>query len=304
MKHSIFLLSLFVLMSALFSCGNSKKTNYPNGYEPTEVTLQILDELKENKLDREPQEIVFPRVTSGLLLKGLNTAGKDFANHTVNVLENPSADIYHELSVNHLKNGNYSESFRYMSKAVEKDPKEYAGYFGWTLLYYYRDYQKALEYLQLYDEFTPNFSDFPSGENINYLYGIAHMQLGNSEKALEEFNTYIDAETAIGAESFIDLAAFVHIGRIYEKLGRTSEAVQAYEKAIEVNQRCVEAFYFLADVEFRTNQVEQAAIHIEKAESLYANFRARDAYVELFHEIYPEQIKSLKELILAESGNE
>lgn len=303
MKRSLLFISLFLLICLISSCGNSKQTNYPEGYEPTQITQDILDQMKKNNLNG-PDSIVYPSVVSSLLYQGQNKAGNEFAKHTLITLGTVSAEVYHELSVQNLKNGNYAEAYKYISKAVELNPKEYAGYFGWVLIYYYRDYKKALEYLQLYDEFTPNFSDFPSGENIHYLFGLAQMKLGDRENALLEFNKYIDEETAIDAESFIDLAVFVHKGRIYENLGRNPEAIDTYTKAIELNERCVEAYYLLADLQYRLNNFEEASIQIEKAEDFFTNFRAQDVYIELFHEVYMEDILSLKNRINSQLDND
>lgn len=290
------ILALFFL--GLNSCKSHKEIPYPEDYQPSKTTMEILGQIEEKKLDHLQDSLLFPQIVSSLLYQGSNTAGKEFSTHTEMMLDSVSADIYHQLSVQHLKNGNYTESYRYISEAVKLDPREYAGYFGWVLLYYYRDYPKALKYLNMYDDFTPNFSDFPVGENIHYLKGLAFMKMNHLDSALTEFNMYIKEENDAGAADFIDAAVFIHRGRILAQGNQYSEAIQSCKKAIEVNSKCLEAYYFVAESQAKNNQFELALINIDQAESLYlSNLKASDVYVELFHEIYLEDLIELKKHI-------
>lgn len=292
------ILALFFL--GLNSCKTHKEIPYPKGYEPSKNTLGILEQIKEKKLNHLQDSLLFPQIVSSLLYQGSNTAGKEFSTHTEMMLDSISADIYHGLSVQHLKNGNYTESYKYMSEAVKLDPRENAGYFGWVLLYYYRDYPKALEYLNMYDDFTPNFSDFPVGENIHYLKGLAFMKMNQLDSALTEFNGYIKEENDAGAADFIDVAVFIHRGRILAQRNQYSEAIKSCKKAIEVNSKCLEAYYFVAESQANNNEFELALKNIDVAESLYrSNLKASDIYVELFHEIFLEDIIELKKHINA-----
>jgi tetratricopeptide (TPR) repeat protein len=288
----------FFLFLGLFSCKSHKESTYPNGYEPTKITLSVLEQVKEKNLDHIPKAELFPGIVSSLLYQGSNTAGKEFSEHTVTVLDSISADIYHALSVQHLKNGNYSEAHKYISKAVKMDPKEHSGYYGWVLLYYYRDYPRALEYLNLFDDFTPNFSDFPVGENIHYLKGLAHLKMNQLDNAMTEFNTYIKEENDADAADFIDPSAYIHQGRIFAKREQYSEAMDCYKNAIELNDKCLEAYYFLAESQAKSDLLERALRNVVLAENLYrSNLKASDIYVELFHEIYLEDILELKKYI-------
>jgi len=65
-------------------------------------------------------------------------------------VEEVSAEDYHSLSVQNTKNGNYSIAIAALEKAMELDPKEISPYYGWVLLYYYRDYEKSLKILEQY----------------------------------------------------------------------------------------------------------------------------------------------------------
>lgn len=298
MNQAITSFVLALLFLGLFSCKSNKDTSYPKGYQPTKITLEVLKQIKEKKLDHVPDSELLPQVTSSLLYQGANTAGKEFSEHTVTVLDSVSADTYHQLSVQHLKNGNYVQSHKYISEAVKIDPKEHSGYFAWVLLYYYRDYPKALNYLNMYDDFTPNFSDFPVGENIHYLKGIALLKMNQLDSAMTEFNTYIKEENDAGAADFIDASVYIHQGRIFAEQNQPSKAIQSYKNAIELNSKCLEAYYFLAEVQANNDQFELALVNIDLAEIFYlSSLKASDIYVELFHEIYLEDILKLKDFI-------
>ncbi|MBL4668103.1 MAG: hypothetical protein JKY30_02420 [Flavobacteriales bacterium] len=149
---------------------------------------------------------------------GKNDRGNALMTYALSKRKEVSAEDYHSLSVQNTKNGNYSIAIAALEKAMELDPKEISPYYGWVLLYYYRDYEKSLKILEQYDAYTPNFSDAPMGEDIHYLKGLAHMQLEHYQIAIDEFNIYITNLASTHGEDFVDVYTFVQKGRCLSKL--------------------------------------------------------------------------------------
>lgn len=300
MRKSWPFLLLITYFFTLANCIISKKSKslQQSIYIPTPDVQLVLNNINtDKKLRKIPDSLLLPYITSRLLYNGENIIGRDFGEYTASYLPNPSADVFHTLAVQNLKNGNYSLSFKYMTQAAAMDPKENAGYFGWTLLYYYRDYRRSLHFLKIFDDFTPNFSDFPSGENIDYLYGLNYFQLNEFDSSYIHFSNYIDFETKKGMADYIDPFAFVNRGRILVKLGKPVEAVNDYNKAIQYWPECLEAYYYLAEVLILFDGKELAKPNLEIALKLYQDGKKNhDVYVEYFHEIYEEDIIRLRDL--------
>lgn len=295
----IYLLIYFSVCTLLYSCGTLTKSKNESpdldatSNVPTKNVQRVLDYIETNELT-ESDSVFFPELAMGIMYQGSNQTGKEFSEYTYENVKNLSADGYHTLSVQNLKNGNYSHSYKYISKAAELDPKEYAGYFGWTLLYYYRDYKNALKYLETYDAFTPNFSDFPAGENIHYLKGLAYMQLNELDSACSNISRYINEETEAEAEDFIDVYAFVNRGNILFKMNKMEESILDYKKALHFSPDNLEALYFLSLAELKLGQKESAKQNLNKALEFYhKDKRNRDVYIEYFHAVYESDIINL-----------
>jgi len=202
------------------------------------------------------------------------------------------AHDFQSWSVLNSKNGNYAIAIEKLEKAVEMDFREEADYYGWLLLYYYRDYEKALPILEQYDALTPNFSDAPMGEDIHYLKGLCQMQMNHYENAIAEFDTYINNLAATHGEDFVDVYTFVQKGRCLSKLGRHEEAIPSYKKAINYYKNCSEAYYFMGLTQLEMDEKEKACENFNIALDLInKGYKSSDNYVEYFHEIYPQQIE-------------
>ena len=189
---------------------------------------------------------------------GRDDKGNALIKYALSKRENITAEDYHEWSVQNTKNGNYAIAIDKLEKAMELNPKEVSPYYGWVLLYYYRDYKKALTVLEQCDAFTPNFSDAPMGEDIHYLKGLCYMQMNNYQKANAEFDNYINNLTSTHGEDFVDVYTFVQKGRCLTELKHFEEAIESYNKAIKHYKNCTEAYYFKGLTQLKNNQKELA----------------------------------------------
>ena len=218
--------------------------------------------------------------------------GNALIEYALSKRDSVGAHDFQSWSVLNSKNGNYAIAVERLEKAIEMDFAEEAGYYGWLLLYYYRDYEKSLTILEKYDALTPDFSDAPMGEDIHYLKGLCHMQMNHYEKAIAEFDTYINNLAATHGEDFVDVYTFVQKGRCLKVLGRHDEAILSYKKAVKYDGECSEAYYFMGLTQLEMNKKGVACTNFNIALDLIKKGnKSSDGYVEYFHEIYPQQIE-------------
>jgi tetratricopeptide (TPR) repeat protein len=203
-----------------------------------------------------------------------------------------SGELARHLSVQNTKNGNYHLAMPLLDEAYSKNPKEIGRYYGWLLLFYYREYNQALQVLEKYDAQTPNFADAPMGMDINYLKGLCHMNMDNATGALSEFDFYINRLTEKNQAGFIDVYAWVQKGRCHTGLGEFNLAHKCFKTALDQYENCSEAFYFQGLTYLEENKIENSITSLERAlELISKGHKSSDTYVELFHEIYPSQIR-------------
>lgn len=203
------------------------------------------------------------------------------------------SEQFRSFSVQNTKNGNYNLAIDALEEAIKRNPsvKEY---YGWVLLYYYKEYQKAYEILDEYDRLTPNFSDPVIGENVNYLKGLALLKMDKHQEAIKEFDLYIEDVTSSVGQDWVDVYAFVNKGNSYFELNEYQKAINSYNLAIKHYKNCTEAYYFKSKSYLELNILDSALSNGQKANNLILNdFKNEDIYVEYFHEIYPIQVNRL-----------
>ncbi|KZS39726.1 hypothetical protein AWE51_08730 [Aquimarina aggregata] len=222
---------------------------------------------------------------------GNNDRGNWIMNYAISKKKNPDGQIYHALSVQNTKNGNYNVAIEALEKAYKIKPKEAGAYYGWVSLYYYRDYEKALSILNEYDDSTPNFSDAPMGECVHYLKGLAYMQLENYELAINEFNISIKNTSRQNGEDWVSYLVFLNKGRCLLKLKKYNEAILYFKKSLSNYDKCAEAYYFIGISELGLQESQKACENFNIAlELIKKGYKSSDLYVELFHEIYEQQV--------------
>ena len=99
---------------------------------------------------------------------GNDQCGNELMNLCIAKNDSITAGDWHAYSVQNTKHGNYAEAIQALEKSLAINAKEMEGYYGWVLLYYYRDYEKSLKHLNHYDDLTPQDVDAPVGENIHF----------------------------------------------------------------------------------------------------------------------------------------
>ena len=222
---------------------------------------------------------------------GNNERGNAIMEFALSKIKKPSESTYHAISVQNTKNGNYNIAITALEKAYKINPDEMGDYYGWVLLYYYHDYKKAITILNKYDDLTPNFSDYPVGECIHYLKGLAYKELGDFELALKEFDLSIKYAVEDHDESWIDYQILLNRGITLFYQNKNQEAITEFERVIKNYNECSEAFYFKGLALFNLNKKDEACSSLTKSlELIKKGYKSFDSYVELFHEIYEQDI--------------
>lgn len=121
------------------------------------------------------------------------------------------------------------------------------------------DFSRSAKWIEALETSVQEFPDhgFPS-----LLLGYKYFELGQYEKAVAQL------EKSAGA-SFSDVAAsWLYLGRAYQKMGRDSQAIQTFEKALEKPQRHL--FYHfihndLGALYLKANRLEEAIESFQQA---------------------------------------
>lgn len=209
-----------------------------------------------------------------------------FAKH-----DSITADNWHSYSVQNTKHGNYAEAVLALEKSVALDAKEVGGYYGWVLLYYYRDYERSLKHLEHFDQLAPDV-EAPVGENIHFLKGLCHYQLGNYQEAIGEFLLNEAFELKSFGQKNCNGYIYFYLARCYDQSGNSKQAENYYKKAIRYTPFPTEARYYLGLLyTYKKNDAAAGKKQISIAYGLLLKgYKQQDIYVELFDEVYLSQL--------------
>lgn len=284
--RTFFLLSIFTLLFS--SCAENEVQAQVVEVKDIQPFLSRLDSLG---YDITNDTLMF-QIGYQMNYYGKFDKGNSLIEYAFSQRDSVVAHDFQSWSVLNSKNGNYAIAVEKLEKAIAMDFQEEADYYGWLLLYYYRDYEKALPILEQYDALTPDFSDAPMGEDIHYLKGLCHMQMKNHQKAIDEFDSYINNLASTHGEDFVDVYTFVQKGRCLTELKKYDEAILSFNKAIKYYEKCSEAYYFMGLTQLKMNMNSEACANFNVALDLIKKgYKSSDNYVEYFHEIYPQQIE-------------
>jgi tetratricopeptide (TPR) repeat protein len=223
---------------------------------------------------------------------GNDQCGNDLMNLCIAKNDSITAGDWHAYYVQNTKHGNYAEAIQALEKSLAINAKEMEGYYGWVLLYYYRDYEKSLKHLNHYDCLTPQDVDAPVGENIHFLKGLCYYQLGQYQNAIKEFELNEKFEINHFGQKNCNTYIYFYIARNYEKLNDLKKAENYYKKAIKQSQFPIEANFYLGLLYKQSNNLELSKKHIEKSlKDIKLGYKQQDIYVELFDEVYQTQIE-------------
>lgn len=223
---------------------------------------------------------------------GNDKCGNELMNLCIAKHDNITAGDWHAYSVQNTKHGNYAEAIQALEKSLSINAKEVEGYYGWVLLYYYRDYKKSLKHLNHYDELTPQDVDAPVGENIHFLKGLCYYQLSQYQNAIKEFELNEKFEVSHFGQKNCNTYIYFYIARCFEKLNDLKKAETYYKKSIKQTKFPVEANFYLGLLYKQLNKNDLSKKYLEKSlKDIKLGYKQQDIYIELFDEVYKSQIE-------------
>ncbi len=216
------------------------------------------------------------------------------ANHNTLIAINPDvADYYSEKSVAHSKIGDYHIAIPLLEKAMELDPKETLYYTSWLMTDLYKDYDRALSYLNQYDEYTPNKTDYAWGENVNFLKGEVLQALERHSDAITEFTKVINEE-----KDFATASVYVYRGISYMYQEMYPEAISDFDKAITIYDKSSMGYYYKGITLLKIGDKEAAIEAFQESKKLIKQgYKDSDPYKEVYNEIYLMQVEDKLEEI-------
>lgn len=198
-----------------------------------------------------------------------------------------NAEFYFKKSIWYKKSGHFTKSFTILNNAVALDPVNYLGYRAWSKLYFLRDFKGCLADLRDLDSLTPDFVDYPWGENMFYLKGLCHMGLSNYEQAIDAFNTAFSQDGDYYSLHYKGLCLF--------ELGEFERSFQAFQKCVQIHDKLPDTYYYLSLCHQREGNSEEAIKAVNDCNSLYNNgYRFSLPFVQPFKTIYQADIDALK----------
>lgn len=185
---------------------------------------------------------------------------------------------YQEKSTPYTKIGDYHIAYPYLEKAYQIDPEGSLYYYSWLMLYYYRNYERALALLTEYDNYTPGKATYAWGENVNFLKGLALRQMKRYTEAIVEFSTYIKDEG-----KNVDVYAFVYRGICHFYNNDFERAINEFDIAIKKYPSCSAAYFWKAEVFAQKLDPKEAIHQLEIALDLVKKGHIKtDHYMEVF----------------------
>ncbi len=249
---------------------------------------KILEYLEKNNFNKK--EIL--HVGSYISYYGNDKCANELMNLCIAKNDSITEDDWHMYSVQNTKHGNYAEAIQALDKSLAINAKEIEGYYGWVLLYYYRDYERSLLHLNHYDDLAPNDVEAPVGENIHFLKGLCYYQLRQYQNAIKEFELNETFEVKRFGQKYCNAYIYFYMARCYEKITNLKQAEIYYKKAIKYTQFPVEANYYLGMLyKYKKDNATLAMKYFKESYNLLLKgYKQQDIYVELFDEVYMSQL--------------
>ncbi|MBG6128830.1 tetratricopeptide (TPR) repeat protein [Aquimarina sp. EL_43] len=212
---------------------------------------------------------------------------------TLIALNPDTADYYIEKSIANSKIGDYHIAIPLLEKAMEIDPKETLYYTSWLMTDLYKDYDRALLYLNQYDDYTPNKTDYAWGENVNSLKGEVLQALERHEEAIHEFTNVIKEEG-----DYVKASVYVYRGISYMHQKKYKIAISDFDMAIKLFDKSSMGYYYKGLTFLEMGNKKEAILAIEQSKKLIEQgYKASDPYKEVYNEIYLMQVEDkLKEI--------
>lgn len=166
----------------------------------------------------------------------------------------------------HKKYGDTRQASLYFKKAHDLDPSNFRSFsmYGYTLMIL-KEYGNALDVCALMIERYP---EHPYGYKLK---GDCFKGMKRYQEAIDWYLKSRDVAEKEGAESELDFQAYWSIGDAYEKLKKTSEAIDAYKRALAIKPHDVNTLYTLQYLYRGQGKYEEAYAAVKEILRLQPN---------------------------------
>ena len=212
-------------------------------------------------------------------------------------MDSTDADLWREFGTARVKRGLADEMYYFYGGAVKRKPEKWAGFRGYLYLYFYRDYQRAIDDFNLGDEANGQV-DYSQGQSHDYMRGICYYGLKEYEEALMYLNRYIDKITAEEGADWVDVYAILYKGLALAKLKRFDEALVAFDEAELLYPKLADLPYHRARISCSQKQYAEALEKLATAKNYYEQgYYHQRPYVEVLEQLHMQDILKLEKEI-------
>ncbi len=212
-----------------------------------------------------------------------------------------NVDIRQRLSYSYKKRGEHIKAMQVLNEAVnygiEQNNTDVIGYRAWSLLYYYRDYQGAINDIDLIEKMTGSLYNICWGEPCGFQKGQAYYKLKRYNEAIKAFKQVNTEEIKRGFDVKDNIYIFYYMGRCYEEQKLYDTAIKYYNKALNSYTTFPEALFRIGKIYTKLSK-DKEAIHYFNQAKENIHYKMGEPYIERFDELFPYMVDhELKKLI-------
>jgi len=177
------------------------------------------------------------------------------------ILLNPNdPEPYYRKAVREYRRGDYINGLQNLEIAAQLNPGEYANYLGYVYMADLRDYDRAQEIFEM--AATKGYKEDVIVAGTVYMrLGIVYYKKGLYQKAIKA----LDKDVAEFGEKNVYTYTFVYRGMAKAKLNDAEGAIADFDKAIELWDKCPEAYYHKAILLQELGKKQEACRMVQKA---------------------------------------
>ncbi|MEL6656700.1 MAG: tetratricopeptide repeat protein [Bacteroidota bacterium] len=201
---------------------------------------------------------------------------------------------HREIGVPYLKRGITAAFPHYYGRAADLDPLGWIGWRGYLYLYFYRDYERALQDFNALDTITPGVVDYPQSTSVDFMRGICYLQLDQYDEAIDYLDRHIAHEDSVAGANYVPPEAYLMRGIAQWKKGDTDEAMSSFRTGIALEDYNADLQYWLAKMYVERGDSAKARKWLKTAQLAFNkdDYNTR-FYVEEFYQLYQEDLDAL-----------
>jgi len=232
------------------------------------------------------------RAGRGFFYQG--TVPEQFQNKEAMLLDSTDADLWREFGTARVKRGILDEMDYYYGIAVDLKPEVWAGFRGYLYLYFYRDFQRAIDDFNLGDKVVGEV-DYSQGQSHEYMRGICYYGLKDYDQAISVLTSYIASTTASNGAEWVDVYAHLYKGLSLMQIDRYNEALTEFDKAERIYPKLSDLYFHRARIALSQKRLDDAKLLVRTARQYFEEgYYHQRPYVEVLEQIYIQDIDDLE----------